>query len=235
MAEESNNTNQGDTNGSGAAGSTTDVKMSKLLEENTKLSQQISELASVVQQVVTSKNQPPARSSQLEDEDLENLAYKDPKAYARKVEERAEARAMQRVDAALSNQSRQQAILSQLGSEYPELNDASSDLTIKAVENFKRMTPEERSAPGAYKIAVRDAAADLGVLPKAKRKVTSSETPEFSSGSTSTQAGSQRSSSKKLDGNTLVFAKLIGLNTEDPKVVENLKKRAQRTNWKKYE
>ncbi len=166
------------------------------------------------------------------------MAYKDPKAYARKVEERAEARAMQQVNAALNNQSRQQAILSQLGSEYPELNDASSDLTIKAVENFKRMSQEERNAPGAYKIAVRDAAAELGVLPKNKRKVTNSEVPDVGSNSQSgsgQQGSSGSRSNKKIDGNTLVFAKLIGLNTDDPKVVENLKKRAQRTNWKKYE
>lgn len=211
-------------------------KMTKLAEENSKLSQQLGELTGLVQQVVQPRQQPQANSSQSEDADLEDLAYKDPKAYARKVREQARNEAAQLVDARLNQNNANNAVLSQLGSEYPELNDANSDLTLKAVEIYKRMSAAEKSSPLGYKAAVRDAAADLGILPKNKRKQTSSEVPEFSASSSSSQAaGSQQSKSKNLDTKTLAFAKLIGLNTDDKKVVDRLKSRAQRTKWNKYE
>ena len=128
------------------------------------------------------------------------------------------------------------SVLSQLGSEYPELNDANSDLTLKSVEIYKRMSERDRSSSMAFKTAVRDAAADLGILPKNKRKSTSGEGPDIGSGNSSSQsAGNSQPRSKKLDDKTLAFAKLIGLKTDDPKVVERLKARSQRAKWNKYE
>lgn len=211
-------------------------KMTKLADENSKLSQQLSELAGMVQQAVQPRQQQ-ANSSQSEDEALEDLAYKDPKAYARKVSERAEARAMQMVDARLNINNQTNATLSQLGSEYPELNDSNSELTLKAVEIYKRMSNEDRKSPLAYKAAVRDAAADLGVLPKNKRKqVSSSETPNIDSGNSGTAgANAQQPKSKNVDAKTLAFAKLLGLDTSKKDVVERIKQRAQRTKWNKYE
>lgn len=237
MADE---TNQGaGTAGSGALDKTTET-MNKLIEDNSKLSQQLGELATMVSTIAQSRQQQsaPATSSQSSDEELENLAYRDPKAYAARVRAEAKAEAARLVDERLSQQSNSNAILSQLGSEYPELNEANSELTLRAVDIYKKMSPQDRQSPLAYKAAVRDAAADLGILPKNKRKATSSsETPDISSGSSgsgSTGSGSSQKS-KKLDANTLAFAQLLGLNTKDPKVVESITKRAQRTSWKKYE
>ena len=210
-------------------------KMTKLAEENSKLSQQLGELTGLVQQVVQPR-QPAASASQSDDGDLEDLAYKDPKAYARKIREQARNEAAQLVDARLNQNNANNAVLSQLGSEYPELNDANSELTLRSVEIYKRMSQADRNSSMAYKTAVRDAAADLGILPKGKRKVASGEGPDISSGNSSSQAaGSAQPKSKNLDSKTLAFAKLIGLDTSDKKTVERLKDRSQRAKWNKYE
>jgi len=208
-------------------------KMSKLAEENSKLSQQLGELAGLVQQAVQPRQQ--VNSSVSEEEELEALAYKDPKAFSRKVKEQAAQSAARIVDERLSVNNQTSAVLSQLGSEYPELNDSNSDLTLKSVEIFKRMSERDRQSPLAYKTAVRDAAADLGILPKNKRKATS-EQPDINSGNSSTQAAnSQRPKSKDVDAKTLAFAKLLGLDTNKKDVVDRLKARSQRTKWSKYE
>jgi hypothetical protein len=240
MAEDQDAPKTGETDENGAQGRTIENvqsefnrKMTKLADENSKLSQQLSDLAGMVQQAVQPRQQ--ANSSQSDDDLLADLAYKDPKAYALKISDRAEQRAMRMVDERLNANNQTNNTLSQLGLEYPELNDANSELTLKAVELYKRLSNEDRKSPLAYKAAVRDAAADLGVLPKNKRKATS-ETPEINSGNSSTAAANSRQGqSKNVDAKTLAFAKLMGLDTSKKEVVERLKLRSQRTKWNKFE
>lgn len=207
-------------------------KTEKLAEDNKKLSQQLAEISQMLQ----SQRPQSTNGSQSGDEDLEDLAYRDPKAYAKKVEERAAARADALINQRLNQQQQTNAILNQLVSDYPELSDSSSELTLKAVEIYKSMSDDEKRSSSAYKIAVRDAAADLGVLPKAKRKATAND--DFALGSGSSGVGSPNRSGNRqteLGENTLAFAELMGLNIKDKKVVERLKQRSQRKNWGKYE
>jgi hypothetical protein len=210
-------------------------KTQKLAEDNQKLSQQLNEITQLLQkQTGPSK---PANSSATEEDDLEDLAYRDPKGYARKVREQATQEATRVVSQQLNQQQQSQAVLNQLVADYPELSDASNELTVKAVEIYKNLSDDEKRSPSAYKIAVRDAAADLGVLPKSKRKSTSGD-DNFSFGGSSSSSGNAPSRSKSggdLDQRTLAFAEMVGLNIKDKKVVDRLKQRSQRKSWSKYE
>lgn len=203
-------------------------KTEKLASEQAAISQKLEQIAGML----TQKQQPAA---QIESEDdLEALAYKDPKQYARKVKEAAAMEASRVVDYRMQQQNQSNAVLSQLGAEYPELSDANSDLTKKAVEYYKALSKEDQQTPSAYKVAVRDAAADLGLLPKNKRKQSGDDSFSFSGG----ESGASKGNAKRdadVDVRTLAFAEAIGMDVRDKKVVERIKQRAQRKNWGKYE
>lgn len=241
MSEDIDN-NDGDQTGKRSTESVlaeTNRKFEKMQSENQKLAQQIEALTNAItmqqqQQAGASRS----KSAIVEDENLEDLAFKDPRAYAAKVTERATQQATRVVNEQLQTQQRSNQILGQLVSDYPELNDGNSELTTKAVAIYKQMSEVERSNPLAYKAAVRDAAADLGILPKSKRKVQGDEEFQFSASNPRGENASNPSKTRKndeLDGKTAAFAKLIGLDTSKKEVVERLKSRQQRKNWSKYE
>ena len=202
-------------------------KTEKLMNENQKLAQRMEELMSMLT---------PKQSSQpAQEDDLETLVYKDPKAYAAKIKAEAAREAQRAVSESINQQQQSNAILSQLTNEYPELSDSQSELTQKAVEAYKAMSAAERSSPIAYKTAVRDAAAELGILPKNKRK---SGSDDFTMSGQSSSEGRRQASSKEqqaIDNKTAEFAKLLGLDPSDKKVAERLKQRNQRKNWSRWE
>jgi len=203
-------------------------KTEKLASEQASINQKLEQIASMLNQ-----KQQPAAPTESED-DLEALAYKDPKMYAKKVREAAAMEASRVVDYRMQQQNQSNAVLSQLGAEYPELSDANSDLTKKAVEYYKALSKEDQMTPSAYKVAVRDAAADLGLLPKNKRKAAGDDSFSFSGGDSSTPRNSQKRDAE-VDVRTLAFAEALGMNVKDKKVVDRIKQRAQRKNWGKYE
>lgn len=203
-------------------------KTDKLAQENAKLSQQLERVMEML------NKQPVAQSAQGED-DLEALVYKDPKAYARKIREQAAQDAQQVVNRSLQQQSQTNAVLSQLTSEYPELADGSSELTKATIEIYKGMSADERSSPSAYKIAVRDAAAELGVLPKNKRRVQNNEDFSLSGNNGASQKQASRSAQSEVDPKTEAFAKLLGLDTTNKDTMKRLQNRSQRKNWTKWE
>lgn len=207
-------------------------KTEKLAEQQNALNQKLEQIASML----TQQQRPQQSSSNQSEEDLEALAYKDPKAYARVVREAAAAEAGRIVDARMNQQSQANSVLAQLGNEYPELADSTSDLTKRAVDIYKSLSPSEQATASAYKVAVRDAAAELGILPKAKRK---SGGDDFTMGSSSSSQGASRSGNQRksedVDVRTLAFAEAVGLNIKDKGVVDRLKQRATRKNWGKYE
>ena len=187
-------------------------KTEKLMNENQRLAQRMEELMNMLT--------PKQASSPTQDDDLESLVYKDPKAYAAKVKAEAAREAQRAVSETLNQQQQSNAILAQLTNEYPELSDSQSELTQKAVEAYKAMSAAERSSPMAYKTAVRDAAADLGILPKARRKSSSSD--DFTMSGQSQGEGRRGPSSKEQQA-------------IDNKTAERLKQRNQRKNWSRWE
>jgi hypothetical protein len=210
-------------------------KTDRLSQENQRLQQQLEQLVGMMQQQQQQRVAPPAES----EKDLSDLAFTNPGEYAKRVAALARQEASTIVTQSLNQQNQSNAILNQLVNDYPELADQGSELTQKAVNIYKALSEQDRSSPIAYKAAVREAAAELGLLPKTRRSKDSSE-PSIKSNASSSNEGSSRSSSSskkadKLDDRTIAFAKAVGLNVQDPKTIERLQKRAQRKNWNKFE
>jgi hypothetical protein len=119
--------------------------------------------------------------------------------------------------------------IASLQNEYPELGDTSSELAKKAIANFNALSDEDKQSPMAYKLAVREAADEIGLKPKSKRPVVE-ESWESGDGYT---RGSRRAPANKLDPASKEWAELLGLEvTED--VEKRLIERAKR-DYRKYQ
>ncbi len=179
------------------------------------------------------------------EDELDNIGVDpidDPKKFAKIVTQRATERAIkaaseQAQESARANQE-QQSTLVKLAGEYPELNQVDSDLYKKALELSRQMPESYRNSSIGLKAAVREAAAELGVLPVNKRSKKDSDSDDFTvdSGSSENRRATQKRASKddELDPTTLAWAELLGRPVNDPKYIESLKKTAQRKDWKRY-
>lgn len=206
-------------------------QMTDLMAANVRLSTQLSQIA-----------KPAATQAQHEEDDEEFDAY-DPKSVKKAIDKAVNKQVGAKADEFMEQQRRQSA-LQELGVDYPELGDGNSDLSKLAVQVFETLNPNLRASAEGYKLAVREAAAKLGVMPMNKRNRNDrqdddSVDEEFTSlpGRSGAAGSSNRASKKKeteLDPDTLASAQLMGLDTSDPKVVARLKKHAQRKNWGRY-
>lgn len=95
--------------------------------------------------------------------------FEDEEAYGQRIAAEAEARIEKKLAAQNAQTQKQQAVLASLVAEFPELNQADSDLAKRAVEIYNGLPEDERTSPMSYKVAVKDAALELGVKPKSKR------------------------------------------------------------------
>ena len=214
-------------------------KTEKLQSENQALSNKLDQLTSMLQQ--QQQRPPPQQQAagidymSMSEEQLEELSYNNPKSYARAVEIRATTKASALIDRRINEQQQTGMVMSQLIAEYPELGDTNSELSLKAVSMYAQLPNHIKNDPAAYKMAVRDAAADLGLLTKSKRKG-SADDGDFALGS-NTGKGQPRGPKKSeaVDDKTLEMAERLRLNIRDPKVVARLKTRTERKNWGKFE
>lgn len=223
-------------------------KLNNLREANEAITAQANEIAAqqkvILQHLQTSQQpQTPAPSK----EDLEDLKYSDPDKYielkmgAMKDDVLGEVRAENQVVAERT------VALNQLAQEFPELNDDSSDMYKKAVEIYQTLPKEFKDKAAGYKLAVHEAASQVGVLPQSKRanqevaamagsKKSEDQLDEFIGSSGSTAGGkSAPKKSEKLDEKIVTTARLMGLDINDPKVVERLQQRTQRKRWNRWE
>lgn len=171
----------------------------------------------------------------------------EPDQYAAYVEQKVE----QRVSKKVETQQKKNAELASLASSYPELQKADSELTRAALQAFATLSDDEKLSPMAYRLAVQSAAAELGILPAHKRAQLNQQAnsqaapnndegdaPFMTNSSNNNQAnsGNRKPGGKKqdVDQKTIEFAKLLGRDVNDPKVIEGLKKASARKNWSKY-
>lgn len=195
----------------------TETQLDQLKKMNEQLVQELQINNQAQQQRASAQYQEPTKS-------LNDLWYEDPQKAVEMIQIQTEQRVMERVEASQARQNKQNVVIGNLMSEYPELSDANHELTKKVSELYELLPAEEKNSPLAYKIAARDAAAELGILPKSKRKedtTTDSFTVSSSSGSTRPA----KSASDEVDQRTTGFAEHMGLDTSDPKVMESLKAR----------
>lgn len=164
--------------------------------------------------------------------------YENEDAALNEVEENATRRATEAMRNLQAIEQRKQNAVNQMVNDYPELA-IESPLKAKSVEIFNALSKEEQADPNAIKLAVREAAADLGMLPKSKRKeeVTDNDDDTFSlsgKGGSEGKKGRRGQKSGDLAQETLDFAELLGRPVDDEKYIARLKKANERSNWSKF-
>jgi len=198
-------------------------KVDQMAQTNQQLLAQIQALAT-----------PPAK--QADSDDFDDLFIDNPKEAARRIKEETAAEIRAEIEQHQKTQQKQTRVLTQLTQKFPELGDPASELTQKAVEIYNAMDADEQTDPRSYKLAVGDAALELGIQPlnKRKKKPQDDDDDSFSVASSGNpEAGKTRT--KTLDPKTVEVARLMGLDIENEKVLDNLKKRAKRTKWSTYQ
>lgn len=172
-----------------------------------------------------------SKKAQAEDEELPDPVI-DPKGYKNALIKQARAE----ISSTIQHEDQRRGMLSQLVTQYPELQSADNDLTQRAVQIYNSLSQQEKNMPSSYKLAVSEAAQELGVLPMNKRKSNATSDESFTvSSSSGSSGGASRKAGKKeeLDPRTVEFARLLGKDPSDPKYLEKLKTAAKLTNWKK--
>lgn len=171
------------------------------------------------------KSSAPAAKEEVT-EDIDDLWYSKPAAAAAKIKEQTKAELRREFEAQNAETTKRNNVLTQLVQEYPELSSNNSDLTKKAIEIYNALPQEEQVRPMSYRLAVKEAAAELGVKPASKRE----DSDYYSVGASGGTAPASRKRDDELDPNTEAFAKLMGVD------LVKVKERARsRKNWSRYE
>lgn len=203
-----------------------DAKLQALQQTNALLLEKLTQMAPP----------PPAKKTEADSEDLTALMYSDPAKYHAIIEERAATKAEHRIGEKLNRQQTEQArtnaVLAELTSEYPEIQDTTSELSKKTLELYSKLSEPERNNVSAWKLTVKEAAMELGMKPKSKRPV---DDDAGFVGPSSGNPSRRRQQSNKLSPETEQWAQLLGVDIEDPVVRDRIVQRAQRdfTKWQK--
>jgi hypothetical protein len=155
---------------------------------------------------------------------LQETLYDNPELAIEQITSSIESR----LTSKLEERENSKALAAKIYSDYPELEDPNNPLTQRANEIYTALSPTERKDPKALKSAVLEAAAEMALAPKSKRKTTqSSDSDSFSLGSKG--SGKRPVKKEEVTDNMLQTAALMGLDVKDPKVVERLRARTKRS------
>jgi hypothetical protein len=156
--------------------------------------------------------------------------FENEEEYARSIKEEVKQEVRSEMGAQEAIRSRQQAALNELYKDFPELGMPDSELSIKAIEVFNAYDATEKTHPLAFKDAVKTAALELGVRPKAKR---AKGGDDFSVGGSSSPKTTKAERSE-IDQRTAWFAEAVGVDMNNKEVAERIKKnhgRKSYNNW----
>jgi hypothetical protein len=195
-------------------------KIDNLAETNKQLLNQLNNMAKTL--VPPKKPETPQAAKKVS-------VYEDEEAYARSIKEETKAELREEIQRANQLSSKQQTTIASLVKDFPELNDGESDLAKKAIEIFNAMPEDERNSPVAYKAAVKEAALDLDIKPKSKRKPVDSDDEAFTLSSSSRRDNPRDGGQKKVDRRTALFAEALGVDVK--KVESRINKRKSFTSW----
>ena len=203
-------------------------KQDNVMNELNALKAQLGQIADTVIHAAAAKNKPE------QDENIDPIV--DPKGYKESIKKELR----KEMDQSLGMERERNTVLSTLVSQYPELQRNDSELTQTALRIYNSLSASEKASPSGYKVAVMQAAQEVGVLPVNKRKQSQSESDDFTLSNSNTsvrQKPSERAKDEKIDDKTLEFAKLLGRPTSDPKYIDSLKKTItnRRKSWSRFE
>jgi hypothetical protein len=198
------------------------------------LQQQNQQLLQTLEKVAAPKKEAAAPPT----DDLAELQYTDPGAYARKIAEIAAEEASKRVNQTITQSNEINSTLQRLTMDYPELQDTNSDLYKTAMRNYDNMSDGERKSAKMIQLAIREAAAEVGVQVASKRK--GRESDDFSFGGDGMSSSKNNNNRKNKDDKeiapeTITLSQLLGQNVDDPKYKARIKKAVNRKSYTKYE
>lgn len=160
----------------------------KISNVETTLKESNAQLLAQMQNLLKPKVEPQIR----EGADLEDLFYKDPKAYAAKIEERTIENMDRRLQERETVAAQRNNVIAQLSREFPELAYDDHELTQLALKKYSELQKESGATPATYKAAVYEAALEHGIKPRSKR-------PDSDDDFTLSGSGSKRKPAKKND------------------------------------
>lgn len=137
----------------------------------------------------------------------------------------------QELRAEFQRETRMANVITGLRTEWPELEDDNSPMTVATLKNFNQL-PKEEQTPSSMELAAIRASQGLNLKPKSQRD--EDIEPDFVVGKSGGSQKQERRRGKEgltengLDQRTETFATLLG---RDPK---NIKQYADRATWGKY-
>jgi hypothetical protein len=166
---------------------------------------------------------PKKQEESSEVDSVGQLLYSDPdkalKLHAKKVKEET----IKEVTQTMEQQAKTQQVIQGLVSEYPDLQDLSTPLAKKTLEIYESLPDSDKNSSMSYKLAVKEAAESLDILPKSKRKQDNDDFSLSSGGYNRGEKGAPR-----LDPRSIEFAKAMGVNIEDKEVAKRVAGYAKR-------
>jgi hypothetical protein len=202
-----------------------DSKIDSLMSANQQLSEQLS----------AALNRLAPSAPVQEEEDLSAVVY-DPQKYAKTLAKKVTEEVSRNVNQTQAIQAQKNQVLNTLVQEYQELAQQDSEFSRAAIAVYNSLSEQEKASPNSYRLAAREAAANLGVLPVSKRGNRDSE--DFVIPGNRTQSsGARRKASQQdqeIDQRTLAWAEVLGLDVNNPKTKASLIKNSKRE-WKRYQ
>lgn len=203
-----------------------ETKIDDVLRSNQQLAQMLKQATDDLQSSIK-----PKKSTEDEDLSLSDLMYDNPEKYTKIIEDRTEQRVIAKLAAARQADEEKQVAINKMYQEFPELSDPSAELTKRAVAIYNELPDDQKASAASYKYAILDAARELGVMPKDRRKQEDGD--EFTLSNSHTHKSKKREEMPGFE-KTIEAAKLFGLDTDDKEVVERLKQYSKRKNWSRY-
>ena len=199
----------------------------KLKNLQDQLSQQNKDLMSQLQSLKPAASKAESKDSE---EDISDLIYTNPKEAIKRIQEQTKQAVLGEVNQATTRSTAVNSTIANLTREYPELSDDSSELTRKAIELYKNYGDE---SPIAVRAAIREAAAELGVMPMSKRSNKNAD--DFSVGSSSASTSQRTAKKSELSEDTITWAKLLGRDPDkDPEIKKRLEEKSKRKSYNRY-
>ncbi len=211
----------------------------KLENQNARFNDLNSKLESILQTVTTSRQQQQPQQPQVK---LSELMQDDPDAYARVIEERVASRADSIVTDRMNRAHATQSAVQDVLAKYPEFSQDGSEAAKLAIQKASSQAQYLKGTPEGAKMALLEAAAELGLVPASKRSSAQQQqgrqnADDFAiSGQSQGSTRQQRRAdpAKEIDPRTLEFAKLLNPNMDEARM-KRLSAASKRTKWNKYE
>lgn len=208
-------------------------KLSNIEQDNTARFDELKKfnenlLAQVQTLATAATTQKQTQQAKVESSTLEDLWYDKPDEAAAIIKEQAKKEALKEMRADQATRDQQNSVIAGLTAQYPELTDPNGKLQKRAIEIYNKMADKEKESPHASKVAVLDAAAELGITAR-----TSSEGDSFTGLSGSSSGTRDSAKEVELDPNLIRFAEIMSQITGEDLTSEKSKKNL-RTHVKRF-